>query len=347
MSDKIRQIISRAIDNKVFPGAVFLIGNDKKIEYLQSFGTTMYEDPGSKSVNHDTIYDIASLTKLFTSTAALILLDRKKIKFSTTVTSLIPQFSGGYKDEVTIWNLLTHTAGINFSMKSLKQFPSKEIRHKLLHRPLDFKPGTEVHYSNPNAMLLAEVITVVTGKKFTSFLKKEIIRPLGLKNTMFHPPKSLLYRISPTEKDSWRNRLIHGQVHDESAYAMGGISGHAGLFSTAHDLWKFSTMWLNQGFFEDQKILKKETVKKAIHRQVKDRKGWIGLGWRIDNPEIMDHAPVGAFGHTGFTGTSIVISPTKNKILILLSNRIYPHRKDVTAIQSVRNSLTQLVLKVS
>lgn len=344
MEDKIRLIINKAIDEKVFPGAVFLFGTSQKIEYLQSFGTTKYNDPGTKSVTADTIYDIASLTKLFTTTAALILIDRGKFKLDTKVSSLLPEFSGGEKNSVTIWNLLTHTAGLHFSMKSLKDFPSTEIRHKILSRPLNFKPGTQAHYSNPNSMLLAEVITVVSGKKFIDFLKNEVIDPLKLSNTQFHPAKRLLSRIAPTEKDSWRMRLIHGEVHDESAYAMGGIAGHAGLFSTAEDLWKFCLMWLNGGLIGGKRILEKETVDRATSRQVKDEDGWIGLGWRIDNPKITDHAPWGTYGHTGFTGTSVIVSPRKNKILILLSNRIYPQRKDVSSIQSVRNQLTDLVL---
>ena len=340
MQNKINPIIEKAIKERVFPGAVFLIGNSHNIGYCQAFGTTMYSDPGSKPVVKDTIYDIASLTKLFTSTATLILLDRGKIRLDTKVFSIIPEFSGGYKNEVTVWHLLTHTAGINFHLKSLKDFPSREIRQHLFHRPLDFEPGTKVQYSNPNAMMLAEIITVTSGKKFIDFLKDEIISPLGLKNTGFKPPKKLLSRIAPTEKDSWRMRL----VHDESAFALGGISGHAGLFSTAEDLWKFGTLWLNKGSFRTKQILKKETVSQATTRQAKDNYGWIGLGWRIDNPKIVDHAPIGTYGHTGFTGTSIIISPLKNKILIVLSNRIYPKRKDVSLIQSVRNQLTETVL---
>ncbi len=345
MEKDIDKLVLSAIQKRVFPGAVVLVGTGDKIELSKAFGTTKYADPGTKQLSVDMIYDIASLTKLFTYTAALALLEKGRFDLDTPVSEIIPRFTGEGREKIAIKHLFTHTSGLRLALSSLRDFPGKVIRNRVLKDHPFTSVGTTVYYSNVNPMLLAEIITLVTNMRFIDFLQRTILDPLEPGNTSFNPPKKFLSKIVPTENDSWRMRLVHGRVHDESAHALGGIAGHAGLFSTALDLWKFAAMWLSLGSGNGQRILKPETVKLATSPQVKSQFGWVGLGWKIDEPNFMDHTPEDSFGHTGFTGTSLVICPKKSKIIILLSNRIYPHRPpNDKAIYEVRRELCQIVL---
>lgn len=345
MEEKINRLIADSIKQKVFPGAVVLIGDNSRIQFLKSYGTTKYEDKGSISVQPDFIYDLASVTKTFTYTAGLKLIEEGKISLETRLGEILEEFTDRERSEIKIWNLFTHTSGLSFKFSSFKDYPSKHLRKLILSRPPVYETGTEVLYDNINAMLMAEVITKVSGQKFVDYLREKVIKPLGLKSTTYKPVKKMLKRIVPTEDDSWRMRLVHGEVHDESAYALGGIAGHAGLFSTARDLWRFGAMWLNGGTFADKEILSKESTSLATTKQIEGPNGWMGLGWKINYPDFMDHAPDGTYGHAGFTGTSLVVCPAKNKIIILLSNRIYPKRTPPEPIFAVRSKLSEIVLR--
>ena len=338
MEEAINKLITGAISKKVFPGAVVLVGDDSKIQYLKAFGTTKYQDEGSIPVQPDFIFDLASVTKVFTFTAALKLINMGKLSLGTKLSEILEEFNTSeQKRKITIWNLFTHSSGLSFKFHSFKSFPSKHIRKEILNAPLVYEIGSKVLYDNINAMLMAEVITRVSGKKFIDYLQDEVLDPLNLKSTRYKPSKKLMPKIVPTENDGWRMRLVHGEVHDESAYALGGIAGHAGLFSTAEDLWIFGRTWLNKSFLD------KKLISRATTRQIKSPEGWMGLGWKIDYPDFMDHAPEGTYGHAGFTGTSLVICPANNKIIILLSNRIYPKRGPAEPIFDVRSKLCEIV----
>lgn len=345
MEEQISKLINRAIEDKVFPGAVVLVSDEQKIEYLQAFGTTKYDDPGTTSIKPNFIYDIASLTKVFTFSAGLKLMEERKISLDTKVAEVLPEFDGeGKRGEITIWNLMTHSSGLSFKSSSFKNFPSKHIRRETLKASMVYKTGSKAFYDNINAILMAEVITAVSGEKFINYLKKEILEPMNLRDTCYKPSKKLLDKIVPTENDGWRMRLVHGEVHDEGTYALGGIAGHAGLFSTAKDLWTFGSMWLNNGSLNGRRILSPESITLATRKYTKGENGWMGLGWMINNHNWMDNAPDGTYGHTGFTGTSLLICPIKKKIIILLSNRIYPKRGSVEPISQVRTELAEIVL---
>lgn len=342
MEEKIKALVSKAISDRVFPGAVVLVGDKNGILYQKAFGTTKYEDSGSVPVQTDFIYDIASLTKPFTATAILTLIDQGKITLDTKIGDIISGLEPIKKKTITIKELLTHNSGLSLKFHSLSDFPSKQIRHHLLTDPLIAKPGEKVLYDNANFMILAEVITYISGVKFVDYLQKSVLSPLNLKNTSFNPGTEKLSKIPPTEEDSWRTRLIHGEVHDESAFALGGIAGHAGLFSSAEDLWNFGRMWLADGDFEGKKILEASTVELATTPYVQEEKGSIGLCWKINNKNFAS-APKGTYGHGGFTGTALVISPKRSKILVLLSNRVYPKRGPYELIEDVRSKLAEIV----
>lgn len=345
MQDKIKDLISQSIQDRIFPGATVLVGNNRDIEFLQSFGTTMYDDPDSKPVTPDMLYDIASITKVFTATAIFKLIDSGIISLDSKIGDLIPELEPDGKKPITVKQLLTHNSGLSLKFHSLSDFPSKQIRHHLLHDPLIAVPGTKVLYDNANGMMLAEVVTSVSGKKFIDYLSDEVLIPVGLQNTMFNPPKDRIDEIVPTETDSWRMRLVHGEVHDESAYAMGGIAGHAGLFSTAEDLWKFANLWLHTGEMGNKRLLSAQIVNQATCKQVDWDHGPIGFEWRIDNQRVTDHAPKGTYNHTGFTGTALIICPKKNKIIVLLTNYIYPKRPEsFTPLFNVRKKLSEIIL---
>ncbi len=345
MENEIRVLVQEAIESKVFPGSVVLVGDKKKVDLLRAYGTTMYDDPGSKKVETEMLFDIASITKAFTATLTLIFLDENKLALDDYVVKFIPEFAGQGREIITIWHLLTHSSGLKLAMSSVKDFPSSEIRDRVLADVPTTQPGSQVYYSNVNSMLLAEVMTRISKRPFIEVMKEKIIDPLSLSNTMFNPPKSFLERIVPTEHDSWRMRLIRGEVHDESAYSMGGITGHAGLFSTASDLWKFAQVWINNGLFQGKVFLKNETVALASSLQIQTQTGGQGLGWKIADTEWMGEVPSDTYGHTGFTGTSITICPSKNKIFVFLTNRIYPKRGDKELINLVRRDLHELILK--
>lgn len=338
---QIDKVIETAIADKVFPGAVVLVGDNKSVLLKRAYGTTKYSDPGSIPVQEDFIYDLASLTKPFTATAFLTLVDQKKVSLETTIGEVIPGLEPEDKKKITMFQLLTHSSGLSLKFHSLSDFPSKQIRHHLLTDKLISKPGEKVLYDNANFMMLAEAITYISGEKFIDYLQKSVLDPLSLKDTTFNPTKKLISKIPPTEEDSWRMKLIHGEVHDESAYALGGIAGHAGLFSTVDDLYTFGQMWLKGG----GRILSKSLVTQAITPQVREEKGPIGLCWKIDNKNF-GATPKGTYGHGGFTGTALVISPLRSKILILLTNRVYPKRRPYELMENIRFKLAEIVFSL-
>lgn len=334
MIPAVDDIITAAIERRIFPGAVVLVLQDGLPRHARAYGTTMYADPGSQPVTLATIYDIASLTKVFTATAALRLLDQGLLALDAPVVDYLP---GARATGVTVRHLLTHSSGLHLQLSTLRQRGAAGIRAAVYSVEPSRPPGTHVAYTNINSLLLGDIVAQVYGRSLDIALHELVIEPLGMQYTRFCPPVAWRARIAPTEWDcDWRGGLVWGEVHDESAHALGGVAGHAGLFSTVADLQRFAQMWLAAGVWRDSRLLRAETVALAIHDHTAEMGIRLtepgtaalhcGLGWMLKRANFMGNAPDDTYGHTGFTGPVITLVPRYRLAVILLSNRTYPHR---------------------
>ena len=310
----------------VFPGAVLLIARGNEKLFSMAVGNYAY-DPMSPVVTPSAIYDIASVTKQIVATGALRLFDQGGLRLEERVHHYLPILRETKAGDVTIWNLLTHTSAISVTMSSLTVAQMNDIRAVLASGENDVKPGAEVHYGNINTFLLGQIIAKVSGLPLDKFIRQEILDPLEMADTMFNPPPKLHSRIVPSEITGGQE-ILQGVVNDLSARKLGGIAGHAGLFSTAMDLDKFLLMWMQGGSYERKTILREATVSAAVSNQTPRLNLSAGLGWHLDNPVYLSsRAPRGTFFHPGFTGTIIAGSPSTGLRIVFLSNATYPNRE--------------------
>jgi beta-N-acetylhexosaminidase len=341
------RVIEAAVAARAFPGAVVAVGRDGVLAHLKAFGRLSY-DPDAAAVRPDTIYDLASLTKVIvTTTMAMILVDEGKLDITKPVSAFLPEFRGGAKDKVTVAHLLTHSAGVDWWAPLYKEMSGKEAYlQRILGMDLVYEPGTKSVYSDLGVLLLGEILERVAGETIESFARTRILGPLGMKDTTYRPRPELLPRIAPTENDPWRGRVVRGEVHDENALAFGaGVAPHAGLFGTAPDLARFAQMLIGGGVLEHQRIVSRETLDRFTKRA-----GVPGssraLGW--DTPSEKSSAgdlfsPT-SFGHTGFTGTSMWMDPERKLFVVLLTNRVHPTRAN-NAIREVRRAVADAVVR--
>ncbi len=324
----------------LYAGAVALAAHDGVIVAHDAAGYALrYADdkptelpPGQwVPMRQDTIFDLASMTKLFTSIAAVQLIQAGEIGLDDPVVDYIPAFAANGKSNITIRHLLTHTSGLPADPSpSLCTYPTSDQQWAAVYGVAPFaQPGTAYLYSDMNLMTLGKVIETVTGKTLDRVVAERITRPLGLTDTMFNPPASLLPRIAAEEYQPWTDRgIVRGTVHDENAYCVGGVSGHAGVFSTARDLAVLAQTLLNGGEYGHARILSEASVRLLFtnFNQAFPSDSH-GLGFELDQRWYMDglNSPVTA-GHTGYTGTSIVIDPLAHSFVILLTNRVHPSR---------------------
>lgn len=278
-----------------------------------------------------TIWDMASMTKLFTSIAAVQLIQQGRLGLDTPVAAYLPQFAQHGKGDITIRNLLTHTSGLKPDpVPSLCTYDTHAEQWDAVYATVpDAPPGTEYVYSDINMMVLGKVVETVTGQTLDQVIAQHITGPLGMKDTMFNPPASLKPRIAAEEYQPWTDRgIVWGSVHDENAYCLGGVSGHAGIFSTTHDIAILAQTLLNGGQYDHTRILSSDSVR-SLFRNVNQAfpGNQHGLGFELDQRWYMDalSSPVTA-GHTGYTGTSLVIDPLSKSFVILLTNRVHPSR---------------------
>jgi CubicO group peptidase (beta-lactamase class C family) len=333
--------IRQAIRDKVMPGTVVLIARRGTIVKWDTYGhAACYADDRLTPLNapiamrKDTLFDLASISKIFTATAAMKLYEQGKFKLDDPVAKYIPEFAQNSKANVTIRQLLTHTSGFRPGLPLYKMGKNREDRLQIIFTaPLDHPPGTAYVYSDLNMITLGALVERLSGKRLDQFVKDEITDPLGMKDTLYNPPASLKERIAATEYQPWTGRrLVWGQVHDEKAYALDGVAGHAGIFSTAHNLAVFAHMFLMKGKYGNQRILKESTVDLMEHNFNTSFPGDDhGLGWELSQGWYMDALSGShAIGHTGFTGTSLVINRDLGTITILLTNRVHPTRNTVS-----------------
>jgi CubicO group peptidase (beta-lactamase class C family) len=339
IGDSMSVVLRRALADSAFPGAVAVVGNRQSITNLVTVGRLDARDSTAPSIT--TIYDLASLTKIVATTTLLLqLVDQGTVALDAPVVRYLPEWKGPRSDGITIRQLLTHSSGLAAWRPFYKEAADRaEARGQLLLVGPEVPPGTRYLYSDMNFMLLGLVIEQVTGMSLDRAFVARVAEPLRLTDTRFRPDTTLRARIAPTEFDPWRQRQLRGEVHDENASRFDGVSGHAGLFSTAADLARVVRMWLNRGTLDGVRFASERTVAEFTRAQdtlVSKR----ALGWETPtggNSAGKRLSP-GAFGHTGFTGTSIWVDPGRELFLILLTNRVNPTREN-RKIGGVRTAL--------
>ncbi len=340
-------VIEEGISQHKLPGAVVLVGRKGKVVWRKAYGARALE-PAREPMSVDTIFDLASLTKVVaTATSIMILVERGKIRLADPVSVYIPELKGEGREKITVEQLLTHRSGYapDFDLREQWTGYDEAIKH-LIKEPLRTQPGTRFVYSDINFIALGEVVHRVSGIPLDQFAQKNIFTPLGMRDTGFNPATVLKSRIAPTEKrrgqlsylgDSAANAgndadiWLRGQVHDPTSYRMNGVAGHAGLFSSANDLAIYCQMILNGGEYRGVRVLSPASVVEMTRpRLVNGAGGTRGLGWDVNtsfSSNRGDLFPLGSFGHTGFTGTSIWIDPASDMFVVFLSNRVHPDGK--------------------
>jgi uncharacterized protein YbbC (DUF1343 family)/CubicO group peptidase (beta-lactamase class C family) len=336
-------VITEAIREDKIPGAVVIVGHDGKVVYRKAYGFRALV-PASEPMTLDTIFDVASLTKVIATTSSIMkLVEQGKVRVNDPVTAYLPEFQGG-KSDITIRNLLTHFSGLRPFFELESGGYQAGIAIALHEHPVN-PPNVRFVYSDINYILLGEIVTRVSGMTLADFARQKIFTPLGMDDTMFQPPAALVRRIAPTEYLPNTQNMLRGVVHDPRARNMGGIAGHAGLFSTAGDLSKFAQMLLDMGERSGRRIFSPLTVRAMTSPQSPAGQAVLrGFGWDIDSPYSSprgDLYPVGSFGHTGFTGTSVWIDPATQSYVILLSNSVHPRLRP--AISPVRAKVASAV----
>ncbi|OLD82746.1 MAG: hypothetical protein AUF67_02950 [Acidobacteria bacterium 13_1_20CM_58_21] len=346
-------VIEKAIADKGFPGATLAVGYRGKLA-VRSFGKLSY-DAKAAATAPTTMYDIASLTKVVATTTLVAKLAEGDfavpLDLDAKIERYLPEWPSGpnaeWRHRVTLRHLLTHTSGLPPFKEYWRTSKNKQdTLTKIFAEPLDYEPGTKEVYSDLGIILMAEITERLTGRKLDDLARNYIFSPLGMQNTMYRPPKKLWPQIAPTEIDNnLRHRLVQGEVHDENAFAIGGVSGHAGLFSTAPDLAAFCQMLLNGGVYAHQRILRRATIAQFTTPQQLSG-GTRTLGWAVptEGGSSGHYFSAHSFGHTGFTGTSIWIDPDRQLFVVLLTNRVHPTREN-TKIQKARPALHDAVIQ--
>jgi CubicO group peptidase (beta-lactamase class C family) len=344
LADSIQRVLHVAVADRAFPGAYVIVGDSREI--LAERGAGRLDWKKSPRPSRETLWDLASLTKVIGTTTALAqLVERGAVQLDAPVQRYVPEWAGIGQESVTVRHLLTHTSGLpSFRPYDTLTHNSDSLAMLLFATALDRKPGERMVYSDIGAFMMGRIVERVSGLSFDQYVARHITRPLGLRETMFNPPRGLRKRIAPTEFDSLRGGLVHGVVHDERAYYLGGVAAHAGLFGSARDLSRFATMMLGGGTLDGARILKPETI--ALFTMYADSTfSNRALGWQ----KPTDAAWAGrlmssrAFGHTGFTGTSMAMDPELDLYIILLSNRVNPTRNN-PRITDVRRHLADAVV---
>ena len=346
----IDMVMQEAINDSVFPGGVVAVMRKGALVWNRGYGYHDYSK--TREVSANDVYDLASLTKvLATTTAIMKLVEEDKISLDDPVKKFIPEFGEGNREKVTIRDLLLHTSGLPAFRVYVDELQTRdEILSAVRREPLISEPGKEFRYSDLGFILLGEIIEKLSGQRLDRYIRSELFYPMGMYSTHFNPSgvgSWMSSRIPPTEIDTVYGRgLVQGMVHDERAYFMNGVAGHAGLFSPARDLAIYSYMLLNGGVYAGERYLSDEVIKEFTEQRSElnnrgfgfDRKssGFSTAG-SLSGPET--------FGHTGFTGTSMWVDPEREISIILLTNRVHPYRSYGSGIGSVRSRVADTVFK--
>jgi uncharacterized protein YbbC (DUF1343 family)/CubicO group peptidase (beta-lactamase class C family) len=343
------RMVEETIAQKGCPGGVIWVEREGR-SYTKALGRRAV-DPTAEPMTLDTIFDAASLTKVVaTAPCVLLLVERGQAELDAPVSRYLPAFTGFQRERITVRHLLTHTSGLKPGLS--RQVPWKGYEHGVglaLAEMPETAPGTQFRYSDINFILLGEMVRILSGTSLDKFAERELFGPLRMRDTGFLPAASLRRRIAPTQRVE--GQMLRGVVHDPTSRAMGGVTGHAGLFTTAADLARFARLFLHEGVVDGRRILKAETVR--LMTSVQSADGVLarrGLGWDIDSGYSRPRGrvfPLGSYGHTGFTGTCLWIDPFSKTFWLFLSNRVHPDAKGnilplqlelgTLAAQAVRN----------
>ena len=319
-------ILQTSIQNHEAPGAVLLVGHDGKVIYRKAFGNKSLE-PARSAMTVDTIFDLASLTKVVATTTAVMQLEEQgKIRINDPVVKYIPEFGQNGKEDITVRDLLTHHSGLPPDLDLTQPWTSRDVAYSMAYASTPIAPPrAKFIYSDINYIVLGALVERVSGLSLDSYCQQNIFGPLGMSHTRFRPLPAWYEQIAPTEYDE-HGQMLRGVVHDPTARRMGGVAGHAGVFSTADDLAKFA-----QALLDGSPVLSRLAIEKMTTPQQPPTSPAIrGFGWDIDSPFASNRGellPVGSFGHTGFTGTSIWIDPTTRTYIILLTSSVHPRGK--------------------
>jgi len=327
----IDKIMEAGISDSAFPGGVVLVGYKGKIVYQKAFGFYTY-DKSSTPMSLDVMFDMASVSKVIgTTSAAMLLYDQGKLNLDEKVTTYFADFAVNGKDKAEVRNLLLHNSGLppyGLFYKKLKT--PEQVWDSIRHMKPDYETGSKYVYSCLGMITLQKIMEKIAGQRMDLFLNKNLFAPLGMKNTMYAPPDSLKEKCAPTEIDNYfRMTTVQGKVHDETAYLLGGVSGNAGLFSTAPDIAIFCQMILNKGFYNGKQYIKSSTIDEWTKKQTMQSSR--GLGWDTNDEgetAAWKKFSFTSIGHTGFTGTSLFIDKERDLFAIILTNRVYPTREN-------------------
>jgi CubicO group peptidase (beta-lactamase class C family) len=358
MSDPVTKLLLNGLHQEVYPGAVLLVAKEGKIVFFRAVGSRAVI-PERLPMEKDTIFDLASLTKpLATTLAVMKLVDEGLLELDTPLASLIQPFPWQDKRHISPRLLLNHASGLadwTPFYQELVQLPPEErkpaVRRLILERPLSFEPKTVSLYSDLGFMLLEWIVEIIAGKDLSSFLETNLYQPLGLKTLYLdhiaaeRTHKKELY--AATEDCPWRKGIVQGHVHDENAFALGGYSGHAGLFGTAKDILILTSMLVNLYHGERPALLEEKTVRTFLARQGLVPGSTWALGWDTpskENSSSGNYFGPKSIGHTGFTGTSVWIDLEKHITAIFLTNRVHPTRSN-EKIKGFRPELHDLIMR--
>jgi CubicO group peptidase (beta-lactamase class C family) len=318
---------------------------DGELVWNKAYGKYSY-DAASREINGNALFDLASVTKVIATTSAIMkLYERGLLGLDDPVSNYLPAFKEGVKAKITIRHLLLHRGGFPPFRKFWEFCPSgAAMIDSVFATPLVAAPGDTTIYSDLGFITLGKIVEKVAGKTLAAFVQEEFFEPLGMRNTMYLPGPDVRGRAVATEYDSvWRKRLVQGTVHDENAEFMGGISGHAGLFSTAEDLAVFVQMLLNGGTYGGKRYLRESTIATFVGTRQEGQERW--LGWDMKSPKGSSAGllfSTSSYGHTGFTGTSVWIDPERHLGVIFLTNRVHPTRAN-TRLFKIRPVLHDMI----
>ncbi len=339
-------VVDQEIRDRHIPGAVILVGHNGKLVYRKAFGHRAFE-PRPEPMLVDTVFDIASLTKVIATTPAIMQLsERGRLRLDDPVATYWPEFAANGKGTITLRQLLTHTSGLRVGLNPRASWAGYDgALSTIVSDPPLGPPGKEFRYSDVNFILLGEIVRRVSGVPLDVYCSREIFTPLGMSGTGFKPPKTQRMRIAPSDVE--RGALRWGEVQDPTAFRMGGVAGNAGLFSTADDLARFAQMLLDGGVSGKHRVLAPDSVAamtRATPIQGTGAPTLRGLGWDMRSPYSKEHTaafPEGSFGHTGYTGSSLWIDPHSRTFLIICANRLHPDGKG--QVKNLRAAVASIV----
>lgn len=335
----IETAVTRGIEAGVFPGAVVVVGTGGRMLHAEGYGHLTWSAEAAVPHPDSTLFDLASLTKVVATTpAAMVLVEQGLLALDRAVQDYLPEFSGEGKERITVRHLLEHRTGLRaFLPLNERASTAEEAEELVLTEPLRYEPAGRVVYSDLNAMLLGWVVEQVAGAPLDEFVAERVHRPAGMTETRFKPPRSLWGRIAPV--GLWRGYVIAGRLHDQNAVRLGGVSGHAGLYSTGADMARYAQLLLNGGRTSSGAyVVHPETVREFTRRGTGNR----ALGWEMRDTTSRENTGTlfssAAYGHGGFTGTSIWIDPQRDLFVIVLTNRVFAPRtrRSITRLKEIR-----------